>query len=113
HPITFCGVVKYLKKRDNLMSYLLLKDIFPQNAIDLNLLSNRGLKGIIYKYFRKKEQKLYKYSDYIGCMSQANVKYILDNNNLSKDKVEVNPNSEFPYIDKNRFVDKKKIFEKF
>ena len=34
-PITFTNVVKYVKERDGAMSYLMLKDIFPQNAVDL------------------------------------------------------------------------------
>jgi hypothetical protein len=51
-------------------------------------------KGIIYKYFRKKEEELYKISDYIGCLSKANVKFILNNNNFIKtEKIEINPNT--------------------
>ncbi|MEG0808545.1 MAG: glycosyltransferase WbuB, partial [Alistipes sp.] len=70
-PITFTSVVKMLKKRNpNAISYLLLKDIFPQNAVDLGLFSK---KSPIYLFFRKKEIGLYKISDYIGCMSPANV----------------------------------------
>lgn len=57
-------------------TYFLLKDIFPQNAVDLGFLSKAGLKRSIYKYFRKKEIELYKISDYIGCMSNTN--YIFD-----------------------------------
>ncbi|MBR2472073.1 MAG: glycosyltransferase WbuB, partial [Clostridia bacterium] len=34
-PITFANVIKFVKKRDGARSYLLLKDIFPQNAVDL------------------------------------------------------------------------------
>ena len=93
-PITFCNVIKYFKKRDNAKTYLMLKDIFPQNAIDLNYFSK---KSPIYKYFRNKEIKLYKLSDKIGCMSPANKEYILKHNNyLEKSKVEVFPNSIIP-----------------
>lgn len=93
-PITLYGVVKYIKKRDNAKTYLMLKDIFPQNSIDLGMLSTHGLKGFIYKYFRKKELKLYAVSDKIGCMSQANVDYVLKHNpEIDKRKVEVCPNS--------------------
>lgn len=95
-PITLGKVIRYVKNRDNAKTYLLLKDIFPQNALDLNLLSKKGFKGIIYKYFRNKEKKLYNISDYIGAMSKANMEYILKHNNL-KSKVEVNPNSIEPY----------------
>lgn len=93
-PITLVNVVKYVKKRDNAKTYLLLKDIFPQNAVDLNMMTDRGLKGFIYKYFRKQEKKLYELSDYIGCMSPENVNYVLKHNpEISSEKVEVCPNS--------------------
>lgn len=93
-PITLAGVVEYIKKRDKAKTYLLLKDIFPQNAVDLGLLSTSGLKGLIYNYFRKKEKKLYALSDRIGCMSQANVDYLVKHNKeINPSKVEICPNS--------------------
>lgn len=92
-PITFVKVVEYVKKRDGAKTYLLLKDIFPQNAVDLGMISKKGLKGILYRYFRNKERKLYEISDGIGCMSPANVQYILDHNpEVERAKVEVCPN---------------------
>ena len=75
-PITFTKVVKFLKKENpNIISYLLLKDIFLQNAVDIGMFSKKSL---FYKFFRKKEIELYKNSDYIGCMSPANVKPAFD-----------------------------------
>lgn len=92
-PITLCNAIEYVKKRDNAKTYLLLKDIFPQNAVDLGMLSKSGAKGILYKYFRNKEKKLYALSDRIGCMSQANVDYVLKHNpEVNYSKVEVCPN---------------------
>ncbi len=93
-PITLYDTIKYLKKRDKAKTLLLLKDIFPQNAIDIGVLKKSGLKGIIYRYFRKKEKKLYAVSDYIGCMSKANVNYLLLNNpELDTTKIAIVPNS--------------------
>ena len=93
-PITFVNVVKYIKKRDGAKSYLLLKDIFPQNAVDLGMMSKNGIKSVIYSYFRMKEKQLYDVSDKIGCMSQANCDYVLKNNpEISFQNVEVCPNS--------------------
>ena len=89
-PITFTEVIKYIKKKDNASSYLLLKDIFPQNAVDIGLMRKDSL---LYRFFRKKETALYCISDYIGCMSPANVKYILNHNAVEKNKIEVCPNS--------------------
>ncbi len=94
-PITFPKLIEYLKiENPSAKTYLLLKDIFPQNAVDLGLLSKSGIKGYLYRYFRKKEKKLYALSDHIGCMSPANVEYVLKHNpEIAADKVEVAPNS--------------------
>lgn len=93
-PITFCNAIEFVKKRDGAKTYLLLKDIFPQNAVDLGMMSKSGIKGLIYKVFRNKEKKLYRISDYIGCMSQANVEYVLKHNpEINPEKVEICPNS--------------------
>lgn len=113
-PITFSKVVEFVKKRDGAKSYLLLKDIFPQNAVDLGLMKKRGFKGFIYKYFRAKEKKLYGLSDYIGCMSVANVKYVIEHNpEIDLKKIEVCPNS-VEVIDQSVDVEmKKKIRKKY
>lgn len=93
-PITLVNAIKYVKNRDNATTYLLLKDIFPQNALDIGILSLKGWKGIIYKVFRRKEKRLYAISDYIGCMSQANVNYLIKHNpEVDHKKVEICPNS--------------------
>lgn len=94
-PITFPNVVRYLKKNNpKAKSYLQLKDIFPQNAVDIGLMSTTGLKGVLYRFFRRKEKKPYALSDYIGCMSPANVDYVLKHNpEVIPSRVEVAPNS--------------------
>ncbi len=106
-PITFTNVVKYLKQKNPLaLSYLQLKDIFPQNAVDMGMLNSSGFKVqgsrfiidwakfFLYKYFRRKEKALYDASDYIGCMSPANVAFLLKHNpSIDAKCVEVAPNS--------------------
>ena len=94
-PITFTKVIKDIKSTNpSAISYLLLKDIFPQNAVDLGMMVKEGIKGGLYRFFRRKEKELYKVSDYIGCMSPANVDYILQHNpDIPSDRVEIAPNS--------------------
>lgn len=93
-PITFVSAVNFVKKRDGAKTYLLLKDIFPQNAVDIGIMSRSGIKGVLYKYFRNQEKKLYRISDRIGCMSQANVDYVIRHNpEVDPTIVEVCPNS--------------------
>ena len=99
-PVTQFKTVKYIKKRDNAKTYLLLKDIFPQNAVDIGMMRKSGLKSIIYKTFKKKEEALYRLSDYIGCMSQANVDFIIKHNPyINPENVHICPNAieVFPY----------------
>ena len=90
-PITINGVIESVKKRCGCRSYLMLKDIFPQNAVDLGMIKERGF---LYNLFRKKEKHLYEISDRIGCMSPANCTYLIKNNpDIDPDKVELCPNA--------------------
>ena len=108
-PITFTKVIEYLKRKNPAAkTYLMLKDIFPQNAVDLGMMPGASLKFQVssfkswvdlgkyqlYKMFRRKEKRLYALSDYIGCMSPANVEYVIKHNpEVDPAKVEVAPNS--------------------
>lgn len=91
-PITLITVASWLKKKTNGRLYLILRDIFPQNAVDLKMMKKGGL---LHYYFRKKEQQLYELSDAIGCMSEANVAYVKKHNpNFDHGKLHLLPNWE-------------------
>lgn len=108
-PITFTNLIIKIKTKTSAITYLLLKDIFPQNAVDLKMFSKNSL---VYKYFRRKEEILYQISDHIGCMSEFNRNYLLVNNpSLSEMKVEVNPNSLFLLPDHNRLKSNRKLLD--
>lgn len=93
-PITLLSAVEYVKARDGAKTYLLLKDIFPQNAVDMGMLSKTGAKGFLYRHFRRQEKRFYRISDRIGCMSPANVEYVTRHNpDIAPEIVEVCPNS--------------------
>lgn len=110
-PITFYKIINFVKKRDNAFCYLLLKDIFPQNAVDMQMMKKGGL---LHKIFLKKEQKLYQISDAIGCMSDANKKFVLTHNpNVSPSKVEINPNSIDPIAYNQTIEEKNEIKIKY
>lgn len=90
-PVTLARVVKYCKMIYGAKTFLMLKDIFPQNAVDLEMIKQGSL---IYKYFRVQEKKYYCYSDYIGCMSDGNKEYVLHHNpSINCSKVDIFPNS--------------------
>lgn len=110
-PITLIKTIKYIKKKYNAMSYLLLKDIFPQNVIDLQIIKNKLFEKMFFLWFRKREVKLYQLSDYIGCMSERNKQYLIENNKyLDSDKIEVNPNSERVTINETNLKSKNELF---
>lgn len=75
-PITFIATISFLKKKNHSKIYLILRDIFPQNAKDLGIIKN----PIIFNYFRRKEKKLYRIVDSIGCMSQKNIDFVYAHN---------------------------------
>lgn len=89
-PINLTRTISWIKRAYSCKSYLLLKDIFPQNAVDIGLFSRMSP---LYHYFRIKEKKLYKISDIIGCMSPENKRYISQHNPEFSHKLEINPNS--------------------
>lgn len=72
-PISLVQVAIWLKKKSNAKVYLILRDIFPQNAVDLGMMKKGGF---LYRFFRQKERKLYEISDSIGCMSKGNIDYV-------------------------------------
>lgn len=89
-PVTFQKVIEYVKKRDDAKTYLMLKDIWPQGLVDLNVIRKNGL---LYSYFRRKEKRLYSISDYIGCMSEANICYVKKcNPEIEVKKIKLCPN---------------------
>ena len=110
-PITLATPVKRLKKLFGCRTYLMLKDIFPQNAVDLGMFSERSP---IYWYFRTQEKALYQISDRIGCMSPANVEYVLKHNpEIERERVEICPNAIIPHPVHDRSASKKALREKY
>ncbi len=109
-PITLVGPVRKLKKHLGARTYLMLKDIFPQNAVDLGMFSP---KSPIYGYFRMQEKALYRVSDRIGCMSPANVDYVRRNNPKLGSKLELCPNAVIPCALQDRTEDKRALRERF
>jgi glycosyltransferase involved in cell wall biosynthesis len=93
-PVTLSRIVRGLRRRQPwAKTYLMLKDIFPQNARDLGIIRN----PLVLAFFRWQERRLYAASDAIGCMSPANVAYLCRHNpEIPAERVEVLPNTRRP-----------------
>jgi len=71
-PTIFFGkLVRVLKERWKCPAYLILRDIFPQWAVDAGILR----KGLLWRYFRMKEIEQYAEADIIAVESPANLDY--------------------------------------
>jgi glycosyltransferase involved in cell wall biosynthesis len=68
-------LIKGLKAHFECPAFLILWDLFPQNARDLGLIKNR----LLFKFFKNKEIRNYDQFDHIGCMSDGNLRYVADN----------------------------------
>jgi glycosyltransferase involved in cell wall biosynthesis len=71
-PTIFFGpLVRRLKQLWNCPAYLILRDIFPDWAVDAGVLR----KGLVYQFFRRVAEKQYRIADVIAVQSPANLKY--------------------------------------
>lgn len=90
-PITLTPVVALAKKLFKCPVFLMQKDIFPQNAVDVGLFPKCSP---VYWYFRRLEKKMLALADKIGCMSQGNIDYIRAHNpQIDAEKVVYFPNA--------------------
>jgi len=69
--IFFGSLVKKIKHRSGCPAYLILRDIFPEWAVDMGLLK----RGIIFRYFKKVERSQYRQADSIGVQTPSNLDY--------------------------------------
>ena len=71
-PTIFLGpLANALKKASECRSYLIIRDIFPEWAVDMGLM-NRGL---AYRFFKAIERNQYAAADVIGVQTPANLPY--------------------------------------
>lgn len=85
-PSIFFGVlIGYLKKKFKCPSYLILRDHFPDWAVDLGLMS----KGPHYWFFKAIESYQFYVADVIGVQSEGNISHVKfwKKNNLRKVEV--------------------------
>ena len=85
-PITLGSVIKYCKKHFKCKAVLMLKDIFPQGAVDMKYFPKGGL---LHRYYCKVEKKLYSLVNVIGTTSEGNTEYLLNH---------------YPYIEPDKII---------
>ena len=83
--IFFGSLVRKLSNLWNCQSYLILRDIFPQWAVDNKLLKENSLAHLYFNFFEKIN---YKSADKIGVMSPSNLEFF-KSKNINTSKFEV------------------------
>lgn len=95
-PTIFFGpLIKYIKRSSNCSSYLILRDIFPEWALDLGILK----KSFAYYFLKMIANYQYSLADIIGVQTYSNLKYFNNFSNKSK-QIEVLNNWLSPTIEK-------------
>lgn len=73
-PITLIDFVATAKRKSGAKLYLILRDIHPQSSWSLGEIPYKWM----YDYLDRRSRRGYGLSDLIGCMSQRNIDYILE-----------------------------------
>lgn len=111
-PTIFWGpLVLYIKIKSRCKTYLILRDIFPEWALDLGVLS----KGFSYYFFKCCANFQYLMADTIGVQSSSNLGFFNRWNKFSNKRLEVLENWQTPSInigcsisiDKTKLADRK------
>ena len=85
-PTIFLGpMANALKRSSGCKSYLVLRDIFPEWAVDMGLLG----RGLPYRFFKAIEQFQYSVADVIGVQTPANLPYFDSWSNKHRGRIEV------------------------
>lgn len=72
-PTIFLGpLVRRLRRESGCRSYLILRDIFPEWAVDMGIMR----RGLAYRFFKRVERRQYEVADTIGVQTQANMPYM-------------------------------------
>jgi len=92
-PTIFFGpLIWYLKRSSGCRSYLILRDIFPEWAVDLGLMR----KGLVYSFFKAIAHIQYAVADTIGVQSKSNLAYMESWHRSPTRRVEVLDNWQTP-----------------
>lgn len=83
--IFWAPFVKRLKKASSCKGYLILRDIFPEWALDLGLMR----RGLAYRFFKWIEASQYKIADTIGVQAANNIQYLKNWHPFDQKNIEV------------------------
>lgn len=85
-PTIFLGpIARALKARSGCLSYLIIRDIFPEWAVDMGLMG----RGLPYRFFKAIANYQYRSADVIGVQTPGNLAYFTSDSIASRTRLEV------------------------
>ena len=86
--VTIVGLASFFKRNYKAKTYLVLWDFFPFYLKDLGVIRNK----LFFGFFQRLESWMYRSFDRIGCMTEGNVKFLLENyQGVDASRVEILP----------------------
>lgn len=86
--VTIVGLASFFRRNYGAKSYLVLWDFFPFYLKDLGAIKNK----LFFAFFQWLESRMYRSFDRIGCMTNGNVKFLMENYaGIEKSRVEILP----------------------
>ncbi len=84
--IFLAPLASIIKKKNKIKSYLIIRDIFPNWAVDMNLLPKYSLRNLFFSIIAKYQ---YSVADFIGVQTEGNLSYFKRVHNNSNLKTQV------------------------
>jgi glycosyltransferase involved in cell wall biosynthesis len=84
--IFLAPLANFLKKKNNVKGYLIIRDIFPDWAVDMGLIQKNS---IVHSILSLVANYQYSVADYIGVQSKGNLVYFEGSGRHSRQKIEV------------------------
>jgi glycosyltransferase involved in cell wall biosynthesis len=84
--IFLAPLASILKKKNKIKSYLIIRDIFPNWAVDMKLLPKYSLRNLFFTIIAKYQ---YSVADFIGVQTEGNLSYFKSLQNNSNIKTQV------------------------
>lgn len=84
--IFLAPLASILKKKNRIKSYLIIRDIFPNWAVDIKLFPKYSIRNLFFTIIAKYQ---YSVADFIGVQSEGNLSYFKKSYNSSNKKIQV------------------------
>jgi glycosyltransferase involved in cell wall biosynthesis len=88
-PLPLATAARSIQKRYGARFFLNAHDIFPQNAIDLDIMTQKPL----IRFFERMERRAYRVADVLVVPSVTHQEYLMEQRGVAREKIHIVPHS--------------------